>query len=157
MIFSELREIPWEPKFKWVKTSKEAADLINLFHEDYPQYVEDTWEILEKWTPQVILSNTQLLGIHRSIFYDKHFAGKFRKVNVRIGQHHPPSLEDIQGYMDRMASHYKITDIPTLIEWYKDFETIHPFQDGNGRVGGVVVAAYSHKFNSQNGWLSPMQ
>lgn len=35
----------------------------------------------------------------------------------------------------------------TPTEWYKEFESIHPFLDGNGRVGAIL-------FNIKNGTLS---
>lgn len=33
-------------------------------------------------------------------------------------------------------------------EWYIDFQTIHPFIDGNGRVGGCVVALMTNYHHS---------
>ena len=51
-------------------------------------------------------------------------------------------------------------EIPTdeiLLDWYSDFETIHPFQDGNGRVGGVVVAVYSNLWSTEGKYLAPCQ
>ena len=42
---------------------------------------------------------------------------------------------------------YEITNIESLLIWYYRFEQIHPFQDGNGRVGGIVVAAISQALN----------
>ena len=42
-----------------------------------------------------------------------------------------------------------------LRHWYFDFETIHPFVDGNGRVGGIIIAAATHR---QHGiYLAPGQ
>ena len=39
-----------------------------------------------------------------------------------------------------------VQNVDSLVKWYTDFETIHPFLDGNGRVGGIVVTA-----NNQGG------
>ena len=59
--------------------------------------------------------------------------------------------------MDKLATRSRITGLGTLKDWYHDFETIHPFQDGNGRVGGVTVAVLARKFRPEKGWLAPGQ
>lgn len=51
----------------------------------------------------------------------------------------------------------RIADIDILREWYIDFQTVHPFPDGNGRTGGIIVAAYSHQMHPLKGWLEPKQ
>ena len=59
--------------------------------------------------------------------------------------------------MEQLEDNY-LRAIPTsdhLIDWYSDFQSIHPFQDGNGRVGGIIVAAHSHTMWPENGWLGP--
>jgi fido (protein-threonine AMPylation protein) len=43
-------------------------------------------------------------------------------------------------------SRMKITNEESIKNWYISFETIHHFSDGNGRVGGIILAAYS-KYN----------
>ena len=47
--------------------------------------------------------------------------------------------------------------VDALRDWHLDFETIHPFPDGNRSVGGIRVAAYSHQIFPINGWLGPKQ
>jgi len=76
---------------------------------------------------------------------------------VIVGLHRPPRAERVEKLMEELMSLYTISDLDTLVEWYKDFETIHPFQDGNGRVGGVMVAAYSHSLHPDQGWLTVEQ
>ena len=47
--------------------------------------------------------------------------------------------------------------VEDLQDWYWDMETIHPFLDGNGRVGGVIVAGFAHARHPEKGWLAPNQ
>lgn len=149
-----LRSIPWNPTFNWVETQFECADRINSHHEDYPQYVKAT-EVALNLSPDT--TSGHLLSIHKLIFADKTFAGKFREVEVRVGTHNPPRAFDVSDMMLKLETLYRILTIEDVIEWYKDFETIHPFQDGNGRVGGVVVASYAKRIHPSKGWLAPNQ
>ena len=157
MYFEYLRKIPWKPTFVWVESSIEAAIRINTPHEDYPKYVEATNTALRDFKTSKAMSNRYLKLIHRHIFADKPFAGKWRGIDVRVGIHFPPRALAVPGLMNNLEQLYSITSVNDLLEWYKDFETIHPFQDGNGRVGGVVVAAYAQKLHPEKGWLAPNQ
>jgi hypothetical protein len=79
-----------------------------------------------------------------------------RKVEVKVGEWNPPHPMFLQDLVNAIFPVF-LTDMPfvhdrqkqisshiELIEWYKLFETIHPFEDLNGRVGGIIVAALSH-------------
>ena len=158
--FKRLRTTPWEPSFIWVETAKDAAHRINVWHEDWPKHVGATYLAIV-WRPDAIpskLSIETLLYIHRYIFDPAPWAGLWRSGDVRVGLHKPPPYQDIPKLMGKLEVAYPaITDPDTLKAWYSDFETIHPFQDGNGRVGGVVVAAYAHSFHPEKGWLAPCQ
>lgn len=79
-----------------------------------------------------------------------------RKKEVQIGAWIPPHPIFLQDLVDKIFPIF-LTDTPffherqkqissniELIEWYKLFETIHPFEDLNGRVGGIIVAILSH-------------
>lgn len=157
--FDYLRVIPWYPSFKWVKTVEEAAHQINIHHEDYPRYIELTVSALRtaSSTAGSIISNTRIQALHQAIFVDKPFKGTYRDVDVRVGPHHPPRYLAVADLMNELGKLYIITNIDDLIEWYKDFETIHPFQDGNGRVGGVIVAGHAHRLRPDRGWFAPEQ
>jgi len=157
MHFQHLRESIWNPSFEWVATSLVCADKINSYHEDYPKYVEATDRVLQSIVYSIVIPNRLLLNIHNSIFSDKHFKGRWRDVDVIVGMHRAPQKLAVANLMEELASLYNIGDVENLIEWYKDFETIHPFQDGNGRVGGVIVASYAHELYPNKGWLAPNQ
>lgn len=79
-------------------------------------------------------------------------AGAFRKKQVYIGNEHdgvqharfvpsPPNL--IQDLMDDLEPYIQGPhDLPGLIQialTHYQFETIHPFEDGNGRLGRILI------------------
>lgn len=95
-----------------------------------------------------------VLAMHRALMatQPRHTPGEFRTEPVWIGggstpvgatfvgpRHHliPPAIADLIEFIQR-------TDIPTLPQIavaHAQFETIHPFTDGNGRTGRALVQA----------------
>ena len=62
----------------------------------------------------------------------------------------PPSYTETKKYMDELLSFMNNTNdgINPLIKAaiiHSQFESIHPFEDGNGRVGRVLVSLYLYK------------
>ena len=155
--FQHLRIVPWNPTFKWVDSIAKAADAINLPHEDYPMRIPATHLAIES---KVLPMDTKSLHkIHKKVFGDMSFGGKFRDLNVRVGPHVAPNHYQVSALMEELCKVHNplIQTEEALIDWYTDFETIHPFQDGNGRVGGIVVAQYSHLWFPEKGWMASQQ
>ena len=76
--------------------------------------------------------------------------GEYRTVPVYIGSlveetYRPPEAEKVPGLMENYLQTVNFTsaDIPEIIETvakgHLDFERIHPFRDGNGRVGRMIL------------------
>ena len=152
----------FEYEFAFVARHVDAADIINSFHEDYPHFVDRTHGAIsiamDKYIDLQALTPTYLEIIHEIIFEGNwSFAGNFRELNVRVGFYQPPKFQYLEGYMKSLHELFKVTDIESLALWYKAFENIHPFQDGNGRVGGTIIAAYSHRLNPELGFMVPLQ
>lgn len=167
--FADLRTTPWFPTFDWLPTPQEAADKINIFHEDYPQRVQVTEHVIASFRARrkgpsdngqpaaIPISCDLLLKLHGTVFKGEGHEGNWRRFQNRIADHVPPPPRFVPGFMDALERPTAIRTINDLEDWYWDFNTIHPFLDGNGRVSGIIVATFSHMLHPDKGWLSPNQ
>ena len=54
----------------------------------------------------------------------------------------PPPPDTVHAYMNDLTEFANRTDIPVLIQAaiaHAQFESIHPFTDGNGRIGRALI------------------
>lgn len=69
--------------------------------------------------------------------------GQFRRQSVRVGKLVPPLAPEIAELMGALEQYINLpSDLPSLIRAglvHVQFETIHPFLDGNGRVGRLLI------------------
>ena len=68
--------------------------------------------------------------------------GEYKKVENTVGGHETTSPKLVAKKMKELINNYNKTKIKSfndLIKFHYDFEKIHPFQDGNGRVGRLIL------------------
>lgn len=69
---------------------------------------------------------------------EPHFnACGIRKCRVRVGPRLCPDPEDLPRLLDNLIENGVVLQ---PLEWYKEFELIHPFRDGNGRAGKILYS-----------------
>ena len=104
-----------------------------------------TETLLEKYTHKLTIK--LILGLHKTLLthIDDPIAGRFRsgKEWVRVGNHlgaNPqfvPTLmqELVDGYNQNKTAYF----LDAIAHFHAEVETIHPFVDGNGRMGRVLI------------------
>jgi len=85
-----------------------------------------------------------LLGWHEGIFgkTKEDIAGKFRDYLVRVGAYTAPDWQDVSGLMDELVGFVgteRMSPVELAARAHYRFEKIHPFGDGNGRVGRLLM------------------
>lgn len=94
---------------------------------------------------QAPLSESIIKQIHYLVLADKKDdRGVYRRIPVRImgAKHEPVQPYLIEPKMEQLLETYRSSTehiIPRLARFYIEFEGIHPFIDGNGRTGRLLV------------------
>lgn len=96
---------------------------------------------------RIPLASRVILKAHEALLSvgegDKASPGSFRKQQVRVGELVPPPatevaalMSSLETYINKSASHTSLIKAGLA---HVQFETIHPFLDGNGRIGRLLI------------------
>ena len=100
------------------------------------------------------LSSKLLLEWHKEIFLDTKpdIAGRYRDYLVRVGDYRAPDWQDLDKMMKEFFAWYNknkkiMHPVELAARAHYKFEKIHPFGDGNGRIGRLIIAYILRKGN----------
>lgn len=93
------------------------------------------------------ISSRVILKAHEALMSkgdgDKYDPGNYRKQPVRVGNLIPPPPSAVPQLMTDLEKYInEEDDLPALVKAglaHVQFETIHPFLDGNGRIGRLLI------------------
>ncbi len=97
--------------------------------------------------PDIKLDKETMLLLHRMLIggIDDKIAGRFRASHeyIRVGSHIAPAPEHIEQLLDNLLADYESSHdeyfLDRISRFHLEFERIHPFVDGNGRIGRVII------------------
>lgn len=102
---------------------------------------------IERQAGKKRITHEDVLKLHTIIasdVMDQGRAGRYRDIRVRVGRYLPPPPELVSGLMAKLLGWWNTqaatwSPIVSSAILHYQFEAIHPFADGNGRVGRALA------------------
>lgn len=118
--------------------------------------VGKTWNVPEDATPPVKSKKNQCSPLLKTLREQKEIlksgtsdsrktwfmVGEYKKLENEVGGMMTCLPKEVHGAMKELLRLYhkaKTHSLDDILDFHKRFEAIHPFQDGNGRVGRLIM------------------
>ncbi len=137
--------------FETVQGIKSYSEIYEIIAVSVAKAIE---KIIDALPERIRFTTDWICTLHKDIagsLFD--WAGRFRDVNVQVGQHIPPLFYEVpalmQLYCDDLSTRLSnaemspnVKEIAELLAWADwRFQWIHPFRDFNGRIGRILLSA----------------
>lgn len=99
----------------------------------------EAWLFANDLVLEPSITMNDILNLGKAVEPEKNLRG-LRKVSVWLPSLQPPPWREVERLMTDLLQHQRDT---TALEFYVEFEKIHPFVDGNGRVGALLYNVLS--------------
>lgn len=114
----------------------ETANHFRCFDYVIDTYKDDLTEDYIKKLHEILKTNTF------SSLSEEAVVGDYKKYDNIVGELDTTSVEKVPEQIRDLLNNYRMLDnvsIDDIVEFHAKFEMIHPFYDGNGRVGRLIM------------------